>query len=244
MPSDKTMQALWKSPQTFGSVLLTVFLDRFGVEGLDWDPNTITLEIEEEFDVDLPQCVLDKLMVAISILTSDAFYRSLPDFITFCNVLSGDTYRPDTFDPADSAEVAWGITEGLLIAPPEDDTDGPFSDEIRAYIGAVLDSEGIINAPDVLQIALRKANVSDAANQFSDDPDMFNAIYDVEAGKSAEINGIIAEKVNMLLGQLRVISLQNGSTGSVVKTLEQSLTKRGSYAGSHQKGERGHPDRR
>jgi hypothetical protein len=203
-----------------------VFLDRFEMDGLGWDPNTITLEIEEEFDVELPQCVLDKLMAAINILTSDTFYRSLPDFITFCNVLSGDTYRPDMFDPADSAEVAWGITEGLLISPPEDEQDGPFSDEIRAYIGAVLDQEGIINAPDVLQIALRKANVSDAANQFSDDPAMFNAVYDVEAGKSAEINSIITEKVKMLLGQLRAIQLKNGNTMTVAKTLEQSLTKK------------------
>jgi hypothetical protein len=130
------------------------------------------------------------------------------------------------FDPADSAEVAWGITEGLLISPPDDAQDGPFSEEIRAYIGAVLDQEGIINAPDVLQIALRKANVSDAANQFSDDPAMFNAVYDVEAGKSAEINSIITEKVKMLLGQLRAIQLKNGNTMTVAKTLEQSLTKK------------------
>ena len=220
------MKSLWTSPQTFASILLTVFLDRFEMEGLGWDPNTITLELEEEFDVDLPQCVLDKLMAAISIMTSDTFYRSLPDFIMFCNVLSGDTYRPDMFDPADSAEVAWGITEGLLISPPDDAQDGPFSEEIRAYIGAVLDQEGIINAPDVLQIALRKANVSDAANQFSDDPAMFNAVYDVEAGKSAEINSIITEKVKMLLGQLRAIQLKNGNTMTVAKTLEQSLTKK------------------
>lgn len=216
---------MWKSPQTFASVLLTVFLDRFGVEGLQWDPSTITLEIEEEFDVDLPQASLDKLLVAINLVTSDAFYRSLPDFVMFCNVLSGDTYRPDMFDPADSAEVAWGLTEGLLLSPPEDDQDGPFSDEIRAYIGAVLDQEGIINAPDVLKIALRKANVSDAANEFSDDPDMFTAIYDVEAGKTAEVDDIVRAKVQMLLGQLQALQLQNGTTGAVVKTLAASLSR-------------------
>jgi len=225
MPNDPILKAMWKSPQTFASVLLTVFLDRFGVEGLQWEPNTIVLEVEDEFDIDLPQISLDKLLVAINIVTSDTFYRSLPDFIMFCNVLSGDTYRPDMFDPADSAEVAWGITEGLLLSPPEDEQDGPFGDEIRAYIGAVLDQEGIINAPDVLKIALRKANVSDAANDFSDDPSMFNAVYDVEAGKSAEINNIMQAKVQMLLGQLQALQLQNGSTGTVVKTLAASLSR-------------------
>jgi hypothetical protein len=216
---------MWKSPQTFGIVLLTVFLDRFGTEALDWDPATVTLEIEEEFDVDLPQAVFDKLMVAINILTTDSFYRSLPDFVVFCNVLSGDTYRPDTFDPADSAEIAWGLTEGLLISPPEPDNGEPFSDEIRGYIGAVLDQEGVINAPDVLQIALRKANVADSANQFSDDPEMFNAIYDVEAGKTDEINKIIQQKAIMLVEQLHAIKLVNGTTEHVTKALSESLNR-------------------
>lgn len=216
---------MWKSPQTFASVLLTVFLDRFGTEALEWEPATIAMEIEEEFKVDLPQSALDKLLVAINILTSDRFYRSLPDFIMFCNVLSGDTYRPDMFDPADSVEIAWGITEGILISPPEEDEQEPFSNEIRAYIGAVLDAEGIINAPDILKIALRRANVSNAADEFSDDPDMFNAIYDVEAGKSADINAEITERATMMAEQLSALQLANGSTAAVAQKLLSSIKK-------------------
>jgi hypothetical protein len=181
------------------------------------------MEIEEEFGVDLPQATLDKLIVAINILTSDRFYRSLPDFIIFCNVLSGDTYRPDMFDPADSVEIAWGITEGLLIAPPDEGEEEPFSAEIRAYIGAVLDAEGIINAPDILKIALRRANVSNAADEFSDDPDMFNAIYDVEAGKSENINAEIKERAIMMAEQLNALQLTNGSTAAVAQKLLASV---------------------
>lgn len=217
---------MWKSPQTFGIVLLTVFLDHFGTEALQWDPATIVMEIEEEFDVDLPQFAIDKLMTAINILTTDTFYNNLPDFIIFCNILSGDTYRPDMFDPADSAEIAWGITEALLIAPPDSDAEGPFNEEIRGYVGAVLDGEGIINAPDVLQIAIRQKNVSDAANQFSDDPLMFSAIYETEAGKSAEIDEILKQKAIMLIEQLNALKLINGSTEKVVRTLSESLNKR------------------
>ena len=113
--SKNPMQEMWRSPETFASVLLAVYLDRFGTEALDWDPTTATLEIEQEFDVDLPQDSLDKLMVAVQILTTDRFYKSLPDFITFCNVLSGDDYRPDMWDPADAEEVAWGVTEAMII---------------------------------------------------------------------------------------------------------------------------------
>lgn len=195
------------------------------MEALTWDPATITLEIEDEFDVDLPQHSLDKLLVAIQILTTDKFFKSLPDFIMFCNVLDGDTYRPDMWDPADGEETAWGITEALLISPPDDDEPEPFSDEIRAYIGTVLDQEGIINPPDILRIALRHANVSTSLDDFSDDPEMFNAIYDMEAGKTAEINQSIKDRTEILANQLAMLPLENGSAKEVAEVLQSSLRR-------------------
>ena len=191
---------------------------------MDWDPSTIALEVEEEFDVDLPQLSLDKLMVAIQILTSDRFFKSLPDFVAFCNVLGGDTYRPDMWDPADAEEVAWGITEALLISPPDDHDPEPFTDEIRSYIGAVLDSEGIINAPDILRIALRAARVNPNISDFSDDPTMFNAVYDLEAGKTEDINQTIRLKTDLLVKQLTALELQNGNTKYVTQLLQHSAT--------------------
>lgn len=223
--SKQMLQEAWKSPKTFASILLTLFLDRFGTEATSWDPATITLEIEEEFDVELPQHAFDKLMAAIQILTTDRFFKSLPDFIVFCNVLSGDTYRPDMWDPADGEEVAWGITEALLISPPDDNDEQPFTDEIRAYIGAVLDGEGIINPPDILRLALRSANVSTSLEDFSDDPEMFNAIYDLEAGKTEEINQSIRTKTEMLANQFAALELENGAAKDVAQLLLESLRR-------------------
>ena len=221
----KVTQTAWASPETFGSVLLTSFLDSFGVEGLDWDPATIALEIEDEFGVDLAQPVLDKLIVAMQILTTDRFFKSLPDFVSFCNILGGDTYRPDMWDPADAEEVAWGITEAMLISPPEDNEPEPFNAEICAYIGAVLDGEGIINPPDILRIALRAARVSPSIEDFSDDPAMFSAVYDLEAGKTADINQTILMKTKLLAAQLSALHLKNGNTQQVVALLESALSK-------------------
>jgi hypothetical protein len=214
------MQEAWTSKDTFASVLLTLFMDRFGTEALTWDPTTITLEIEEEFGVDLPQLPLDKLLVGIQLLTTDRFYKSLPDFISFCNVLNGDTYRPDMWDPADAEEVAWGITEALLIYPPEDNDPEPFTDEIRAYIGATLDREGLINPPDILRIALRQARISPSIEDFSDDPTMFNAVYDLEEGKRADIENTIRMRTKMLAAQFRALKLKNGGVDKIVKMLE------------------------
>jgi hypothetical protein len=220
MPNEQ--QKAWKNKDTFASVLLTLFLDKFGTEALTWDPTTITLEIEDEFNVDLDQLALDKLVVAIQILTTNKFYKSLPDFISFCNVLSGDTYRPDMWDPADAEEVAWGVTEALLIYPPEDDDAEPFTDEIRAYIGSVLDREGLINPPDILRIALRQARVSPSIDDFSDDPTMFNAVYDLEEGKRADIENTIRMRTKMLAAQFSALKLDNGSVENIVKMLNSA----------------------
>jgi hypothetical protein len=201
------------------------FLDRFGTDALEWDPATIALEVEDEFDVDLPQLSLDRLIVAIQILTTDRFFKRLPDFIAFCNVLDGDPFQPDTFDPADAEEVSWGITEALLISPPEDDDPEPLTPEIRAYIGSVLDGEGILNPPDILRVALRMVKMTPAMKDFSDDPEMFSAIYDVEAGKTEDINQSIRFKTELLTEQLAALQLKNGSTQRVAEMLKKSLSK-------------------
>jgi hypothetical protein len=223
MAKDKQTTQLWRDPNTFATVLLTSFLDTFGNDALYWDPATIALEIEDEFDIELAEITFDKLMMAVTLLTTDKFYTSLPTFISVCNVLSGTPFDPTQFDPADSAEVAWGITEGLLIYPPDTDAESPFSDEIRAYIGATLDGEGIINPPDVLRIALRTANVSTSLGDFSDDPVMFNAIHDMEAAKTGEIESIMDQNLHMLYNQLAQLKLQNGDTTQVLEAIKGAM---------------------
>jgi hypothetical protein len=215
-------KALWENPQdTFATVLLVLFLDRFGTEALEWSPDTITLEVEEEFNVDLKPLALDKLMVGIQLLTTNKFYKSTPDFVSFCNILNGESYRPDMWDPADAEDVAWGITEAMIVYPPEDDDPEPFTEEIRAYIGSVLDDEGLINPPDVLRIALRQARVSPTIEDFSDDPSMFNAVYDLEEGKRSDIENTVKQRINQLQQQLQTIQLENGSTQEVLKALNR-----------------------
>src|SRR5690606_17234680 len=121
-----------------------------------WHPDTIRLELAEELRLPLqrvPPWNGAKLNAAIGLLTSDDFLRRPKRFIAYCNILSnqGD-FRPDLFDPADADECAWGITEALLLRAPLE-TDEPFSEEIRYYLGAALQREGIKEPPDVLKLA-------------------------------------------------------------------------------------------
>lgn len=212
------------SPDSFATTMLTLFVDMYGTEGFNWDPETIRMELEEDLRSKLPQANFDRLMAAINLLTSDDFYKSLPDFISYCNILSGDTYDPRNWDPADAAEIAWGMTEALLIQPPDDDDENPFSEDIVAYIGQVLNQEGIISPPDILKVAVRDDDPARmVAGEYSDDPEMFNSIYDFEAGKTAEIDQLVKANLQRLTQQLQSLPLRAGNPANAVQQMLQSL---------------------
>lgn len=220
----KKLQAAWVSPDSFATTLLVLFIDTYGTDGCAWSPETIKLEIEDDFRVTLPQPNFDRLMTAINLLTADDFYQSLPDFINYCNLLSGDSFDPRVWDPADATEIAWGITEGLMLSPPEPNDEEPFSEEIVAYIGKVLDQEGIIQPPDVLKIAIRDQDPSAFIDsEFSDDPELFDSIYDFETSKTSEINRLIRANLQLLASQLESLPLRNGSAVGVVQQMLRAL---------------------
>lgn len=178
------------------------------------------MELRDEFQVDLPQVNVDKIMAAINILTSDSFYKRLPDFVVLCNVLADDQFNPLVFDPADSAEMAWAITEAMLLSPPEGDE--PFTDEIRHYIGYMLAEEGLVNPPDVLQIAMYNTRMRDPIAVDADDPEMYAAFYKSQQSKSEEITQMLRRQINELFSELSSLHLKNGDTKELLKRMQGS----------------------
>ena len=204
--------------ESYATTLMTLVLDQYGTEGLTWAAETIRRELEEDFNVKVPSNNIDKVMAAISIVTSDDFYSRLPYFINICNVLSDDEFDPSVFDPADAAEIAWGITESLLLYPPDEAE--PFSEEIRFYIGHVLSEEGIISPPDVLQIALRDLPLDDPGNVSADDPEMYEAFFSLQQDKSDELNNMLKRQLGELMEQLESLSLVDGDTKDLLKRMQ------------------------
>jgi hypothetical protein len=206
--------------------MLIIASDRFGPELLDWDPETISMELAAEYG-EVPQGNYNQLMAAIELVTSDTFYVSLPDFIRLCNTLYNGTFNPAEFDPADAGEVSWGITEAMLIWPPERDNENPFAEDILGYIRHAVREEGIMVPPDILRLGIQKGDNlwNNVQATFSDDPVMFNAIYDVERSKTDEINEMVKSRLSILLNQLDALDLEHGDGASAVKQMLVALKK-------------------
>lgn len=219
-----SLDAFWADPRMFGMTLLVMFLDTYGTEALEWDPITIQMEVESDFGVDLPAVNYEKLMTAISLLITDGFYSSPPDFTRACVVLSGHQPMPELLLLPDAADVAWGITEAMLISPSDEANENPFSKEITAYIGQVLDSEGILNPPDILRIATRDNSLLDRVNyDYSDDEQMFSAINKMEEGKTGDINFLVKGRARALAYQLESLPLRVGRTAKLTQQLLSRL---------------------
>ena len=215
---------LWTNPATFATTLLLMFVDEYGtapVNGEDpWDPETILEEINEDIGSEMPQGNLSKLMALQLHIRTDRFYTRLPDFIRICNVLSGAT-TPDPDDPADVDEMLWGMTEAMLVEPP--DTAEPFSLEIRRYIGEKLKDEGFLEPPDLLRIGVRTDNWRGVLASYADRPELQQKIKAAADEKTAAMMRMVKARLRDLAAELQTVKLLHGDMTNLLERLSQTL---------------------
>lgn len=230
-PADR-IRAVLTDPDTYGTTLLVWCVETWGTKCLHdpeepergpWHPATFRSMLEETFGVRLPPGNLDKLMAAVSVVTSDDFFRRADRFVVLANVLAGDHFDPDEFEKADAVECAWAITEALLLAPPDDNNPEPFSDDVRHYVGFVLRDEGYVTPPDVLRIAIDADFSSKVRYGFADDPEMFEAINGLQREKTAEVESAVRDGLTDLLTQLKALPLQSGNVAELEKRIGATL---------------------
>jgi len=214
---------------SYATTLIALVVDRYGDECLNnedgepWHPSTFKVQLEKDYGIELPKATLDKIMAAVSILTTNYFFRDVNKFVALANVLSGDDFQPDEFEMADALECGWAVFEAILLSPPEDG-EAPFSEEIQAYISQVLLNEGFVKAPAILRIGVAPDFSDHVRFNFGDDPEMFSAIYEVQQGKSEEVTTIVRDNATELLQQLQVLPLRTGDTTDIAKKMEKVLS--------------------
>ena len=75
--------------------LLSIVVQRYGVEAFDWQPEFLRDEIKNDFNVELSDLQSDKLQAAITILKTDLFETQWEVFKTVCHLLNN---TPDLFE--------------------------------------------------------------------------------------------------------------------------------------------------
>jgi hypothetical protein len=186
---------------SFATPLLLGVAEFYGPELLEWDPETILRELEEDFGLKLSQGCFDRLMAAITVVSTDMFTGDLPTFIHICNVLAGSPLG-DEFDPASVLEMSWAITEASYLTMNSNES-MQFSDDIKHYIVAACREEGLLNVPVALAQVTAGLNVSDVQSDFSNEPDLHQGVWFNQQSNLINIEITVNSNLWKLLQQLK-----------------------------------------
>ena len=131
--------------------LLAVAIKRYGVESLEWSPEILRAELEDDYDIKLSDLQSDKLQAAATILTTDAFEQEPWVFTTCCHLLCSVPYEFSDFSPIEPEYIAMALAEVYLI---RDGDLEEFGDEVRAFAGKAFHDYGMMCAPAIFPQAL------------------------------------------------------------------------------------------
>ena len=106
---DMRAAKLLGDPNTIGTTLLVQVLDRFGLEVLDWEPQTLLMEIERSWKLEPPQFNMDKIWALMNVMSTNLFHTSLEFFIHVCNALSDHVLAVVPFGGGSSTSAGWGV---------------------------------------------------------------------------------------------------------------------------------------
>jgi hypothetical protein len=181
----------------------------------------------------MPSINRDKINALITCITTDMFYKNLDVFLQTCRSLSGAEAEFEQFDPADVAEVAWGITEIFLVDPPESKDE--LNTEIKSYIGLKLEEEGFTSAPMVLKPF---ADMPDRSQDINDtleaDGIESKTYWNSQQENKIKIEGFVAERLEQLavsLAQLQLQFARPGAQQGFLKRVQTALSAQSSTLG-------------
>mgnify|MGYP000906793511 CR=1 FL=1 len=212
----RQLAKFFRDEHSFGTTLLALTLDWLGFESLDWDHQTIAYELRDEIGHFNLICY-DKLIAARDIVTSDGFYEDWEIFNGLCLTLNGYPISDRPLEYAEPEDMAWAMTEAAALSPPDPKDDMPYSDDVRAFIGAILDEHGILQPPGMLEIAKRRRSndeLASAITDWSDEPDLMEATEYVQQTRNEAIDEEVRTKWQMLVTQLHSLKLKHGEDGA------------------------------
>lgn len=188
--------------RAYATTLLILLIDEFGTEFFDWEPATLRLEIEETYGVRPSSISLDRIWAGVTLLTTDQLYRTAESFNAIANALNGDDASFAVFDPVDTAEAAWCVTEARLLLGADYDPK-MFTPEVRAYVGAIMAQDDIRRGVTPLEFAIFEDR------QPAVDATFAEALLRREGDSLADMRSYVTARTRELLTQLNDLPLCN-----------------------------------
>lgn len=197
-------------PDMHASCLLLMAVDSWGLECIQWEPETITTAVRDEFGVALAALNYDKLQAAISLAGSNLYHRSPGAFCAINKAFSFKPVNSKEFNVCGLDDILWGTTEAQLLEGPEEYLEQGFTHDISRYVGQLLQAEGVINPPSNLNFAEYDDGVVEASvdSEFTD-PTAWKMVMQREEEEIEDMNRFMGVNLMRLFKQLKMLPLKN-----------------------------------
>lgn len=204
----------------FMSSVILILIENMGTDIVTWEPESIRLELRDRFNITPTQALNDKLNAGLALLGSDLYHKSIEAFNTIntaANLRTIDAHRHPvtTLD-----DIAWGVTECMLLEGPEDFLKSGFSHPIARYVGVLLRDEGISTPPPYLAFA--ELDQSETARR---DEALASDLYAAETYMQQQqaaltgINDFVGTLLREYIGQLSTLPLSTATEDYVQRIL-------------------------
>lgn len=144
-PPSKTN--IWRHPDAHPLVLLTLVLDRYGEEGMMWEPETLRLTLVRD-GIQLSQSAWTKIMAARVVLLSPSPWRQWNAFHVVCRGLAGLAPNFHYLEMPEPGHLMLGV-DCMKTLDPRRIT----ADEVDKFVAATLRADGEAYAPAPLDFA-------------------------------------------------------------------------------------------
>ena len=222
----------WTDPDAFGSVLLALGLDRYGVPGgpadespVHWSKDTWIEEVRTDTMVTLPERSVDRLMAACAaVARPDQFYGSEKGFNDVAVALAGTWFDPTVWHPPTVDEALWTVIEVHLMDPPDEESS--FGPQVIRYINMLCHDHGFRALPRAFQaFGVPKDPAVWArhdAVDYSPDPDVNLAVEAAASQREADLDLDTADRLRLLADQIERLPLKGDTAGTAAELRAQA----------------------
>lgn len=153
LPPDATVRSpvsrtnIWRHPDAHALVLLVLVLDRYGQDGMEWEPETLRLTLTRD-GIQLSQSAWTKIMAARVTLHSPSPWRQWNAFHVTCRGLAGVAPNFHYLELPELGHLMAGV-DAMRVLDPSRET----ADEVDKFVAATLKNDGIPYAPPPLDFA-------------------------------------------------------------------------------------------
>lgn len=203
---------VFEDPKTLASLLLTIYVDRFGREAIEYDPFVIKQTLEKTLEFEIPRYSFNKLLGAISLVLENSFWKDLPTFVILCNALSDGRFDPRIVDLATIYELSIAIADSLIIWP--ENVAEVFDPSIIEYIKDMLLLEAYIIPPNILRKLLPEvAKIQyDKLIDVQEDPFLYTTTFMISREKALDVDNEIELRTKTSMDYAKELGLNEVAT--------------------------------